>query len=259
MKDVLVLCYHAVSERWPAPLSVTPERLEQQLRFLTERGYRGATFEQAVTAPPAKKVVAVTFDDAFRSVFDLAFPILSRLGLPGTLFVPTRLIDGEGPMTWPGTDHWVGGPYEDELIAMSWQEVEQLADAGWEIGSHTQSHPRLAELEQSAIESELRGSREDCERRLGRTCHSLAYPYGEIGVDFDARAIRAAGDVGYLQAATLPGRLHSALPLQWPRVGVYYRDDLKSFRRKVSPRMRWLRASPVWGVIGPAQRALRRK
>ena len=51
MSDVLVLCYHAVSPRWPADLSVTPEAFERQLQLLVGRGYRGATFHDAVTSP----------------------------------------------------------------------------------------------------------------------------------------------------------------------------------------------------------------
>ena len=72
---MLVLTYHAVSEKWPAALSVIPDRLEWQLRTLLDRGYRGATFSEAVSAPPAPRTLAVTFDDAYRSVLRLAFPI----------------------------------------------------------------------------------------------------------------------------------------------------------------------------------------
>jgi peptidoglycan/xylan/chitin deacetylase (PgdA/CDA1 family) len=109
MTDVLVLCLHAVSPRWPADLSITPERLERLLTGLVRRGYRGATFRDAVSAPTAPRTVAVTFDDAYRSVIELAFPILKQLGLPGTVFVPTDWAGAEKPMVWPGIDHWVGG------------------------------------------------------------------------------------------------------------------------------------------------------
>ena len=34
MSDTIVLCYHAVSERWPAPLSVTPQAFASQLAFM---------------------------------------------------------------------------------------------------------------------------------------------------------------------------------------------------------------------------------
>ena len=91
-------------------------------------------------------MLAVTFDDAYRSVIELAFPILSRLGLVGTVFVPTRFAGGEEPMSWPGIDQWVGGPHERELVPMSWEELGRLAEAGWEIGSPHVSHPRLTQV-----------------------------------------------------------------------------------------------------------------
>ena len=251
MSDVLVLCYHAVSEHWTARLSITPELLERQLSELVERGYRGATFHQAVTAPPATRTLAVTFDDAYRSVFELAFPILSRLGLPATVFVPTALIGSEGPMSWPGIDEWLGGPYEHELVGMSWSELEQLVSSGWEAGSHTRSHPRLTTVAQERLEFELRGSREDCEQRLGGPCRSVAYPYGDV----DDRVVEAARHAGYEAGAGLPGRVERARPLCWPREGVYWYDQMKKFRRKTSPFLRKLRGTPAW----PAAEAVRRR
>jgi hypothetical protein len=35
-------------------------------------------------------------------------------------------------------------------------------------------------------------------------------------------------------------------PLRWPRVGIYYGDDLRRFKTKVSPLVRGLRASRLW-------------
>ena len=58
----------ALSETWPAALSIEPDVFEQHLDLLVKRGYVGATFERAITDPPAPRTVAVTFDDAFRSV-----------------------------------------------------------------------------------------------------------------------------------------------------------------------------------------------
>jgi peptidoglycan/xylan/chitin deacetylase (PgdA/CDA1 family) len=253
VSDTIVLCYHALSERWDAALSVTPEQFEKQLMFLIERGYTGSTFEQAVSAPPAGRTFAVTFDDGFRSVFDLGFPILSRLKLPATLFVPTRRLGDNEPLTWAGIDHWVGGPHSAELTGMSWAEVEELARAGWEIGSHTRSHPHLTDLDDAELTTELHGSREDCEQRLGRPCPSLAYPYG----DFDDRVLEAAGLAGYRYAGTLD-RFDRPNALRWPRVGVYHHDDLERFRRKVSPSIRRLRGTPAWPLISGGRHILRR-
>ena len=243
MTDVLVLCYHAVSERFPAPLSVTPAALERQLGLLVRRGYVGATFEQAVTAPPGPRTVAVTFDDAYQSVLELGKPILDRLGLPATVFVPTDFPDSpERPMGWDGIDQWLGGPHEQELRPLSWERLRGLADAGWELGSHTCSHPHLTRLDDALLDGELVRSRAMMEERLDRSCTTIAYPYG----DHDERVVAATGRAGYAAACTLPARFPPPRALAWPRVGVYHADDDRRYRMKVSRVLRRLRGSRLW-------------
>jgi peptidoglycan/xylan/chitin deacetylase (PgdA/CDA1 family) len=241
-----VLCYHALSEDWDATLSVTPEQFEQQIQLLVRRGYVGATFHDALHHPSAEKVFAVTFDDSYRSVFRFAAPVLERLGVPGTVFVPTAFAGSEEPMSWPGIDHWLDGPHADELIPMSWQELRELADAGWEIGSHTRTHPKLTQLGDAELADELVISRSELEEVLDQPCKSLAFPYG----DEDVRVQRAAETAGYTAAAALPSPIsHEPQLFRWPRVGVYYGDDLSTFRRKISPTLRWMRSKPSWKVV----------
>jgi peptidoglycan/xylan/chitin deacetylase (PgdA/CDA1 family) len=240
MRDLLILCHHAVSPTWEEEISVTPDALRSQLELLVERGYRGATFTDAVLAPRGSKVVAVTFDDGFSSVARLAKPVLDELGLPGTLFAVTDFARDGGRLVWDGIDHWVGTPDEDELEGMRWPELAALADAGWEIGSHTCSHPRLTRLDDAALEREMVASRTACEEALGRPCRSIAYPYG----DMDARVVAAARAAGYEAAAALPASLpRRSGPLDAPRIGVWHTDDLRRFKVKVSPLVRRVRAT----------------
>jgi peptidoglycan/xylan/chitin deacetylase (PgdA/CDA1 family) len=242
--DVLVLCYHAVSERWPAPLSITPDALEDQLEVLVRRGYAGATFEAVADEPPAERTLVVTFDDAFASVGRLAAPILKRLGLPASLYVVTdHPGQPERPMSWDGIDQWLGTEHEHELRPLSWDGIGELAEAGWEVGSHTRSHPRLTQVPGGAdLSQELEGSRTTLENRTGRPCRTLAYPYG----DHDERVVEATRRAGYSAAATLPGRFPKLTPFTWPRVGIYHDDDMRRFRMKVARPMRALRATPLW-------------
>jgi peptidoglycan/xylan/chitin deacetylase (PgdA/CDA1 family) len=252
--DVIVLCYHALSPRWPAALSTTPERFAAQIGALVARGYRGATFTQAVTAPLAEPALVVTFDDAYRSVIELAQPVLERHGLPATVFAPTDSIGSERPMNWPGISQWLGGPHEHELTPMSWAELRTLADAGWEVGSHTASHPHLTKLDDEALAAELRRSKIVCEREMEAPCTSLAYPYGDV----DTRVAKACRKAGYSAAAALPERLNGADVMRWPRVGIYHTDDELRFRLKVSPFMRRVRASRAWSaLIAPTRTAAR--
>jgi peptidoglycan/xylan/chitin deacetylase (PgdA/CDA1 family) len=234
VSDTLVLCYHALSERWPAALSTTPERFAQQLEALLRRGYEPQTFTAAVKGAGAKKALAVTFDDAYRSVIELARPIMDRLGVPGTVFAPTDWIGRDEPMQWDGIDQWLGGEHEQELLCMSQGQLDQLAGAGWEVGSHTCSHPHLTTLDDQALENELRASKEALG---GAECRSIAYPYGDV----DARVVAAARATGYETAASLPKRFGSRDPLDWPRVGVYHVDDLRRFKLKASRVTRLIR------------------
>jgi peptidoglycan/xylan/chitin deacetylase (PgdA/CDA1 family) len=239
VRDTLVLCYHAISPTWPADLSTTPQLFERQLRRLAGRGYRGVTFSEAVAGAGRGKAVAVTFDDAYRSVIHLARPILDRLGMPATVFAPTAWIGREEPMRWPGIDHWLGGEHEAELVPMSWAELRELADAGWEVGSHTVSHPHLTEIGDSELEVELRESKAACEAGMERPCPTIAYPYGDV----DERVMAAARGAGYAAAGALPPRWHAERELEWPRVGVYHADDERRFALKASPLVRRIRAA----------------
>jgi peptidoglycan/xylan/chitin deacetylase (PgdA/CDA1 family) len=251
VSDVLVLSYHAVSDHWPSPLAVRPAALGRQVRRLLDRGYRPVTVSDAVHAPAADRVFAITFDDAYRSVAAHALPLLAGMGVAATVFAVTDHADSGAPMTWPGLDGWAGGPHAGELAPMSWDELAAAADAGWEVGSHTRSHPWLSSLDPEDLAEELAGSRRRCEDVLGRPCRALAYPYG----DHDDRVVEAARAAGYTTACTVPDALRPDHPLRWPRVGVYRDDTRLTFAAKVSPLVRRARSTAAGP---PAARALRR-
>jgi peptidoglycan/xylan/chitin deacetylase (PgdA/CDA1 family) len=255
MSDVLVLCYHAVSPTWDATISVTADTLERQLSRLVRTGWRGATFTDAVLDPPARKTLAVTFDDGFASVFEFAEPILTRLGLPGTVFVPTAFMQERQHLNWQGIEAWLGSPYADELRCMTWDEVRQLADRGWEIGSHTCSHPHLTTLSDAELREEMRGSFEQCSTHLGRPCRSIAYPYGDV----DARVAALAKEAGYQTGACLAHSLVSLGAHLWPRVGVWRDDSDLRFRLKISRLTRSARASRLGPTLSRIHQRLSRR
>jgi peptidoglycan/xylan/chitin deacetylase (PgdA/CDA1 family) len=211
------------------------------------------TFAEAVERPQDGKVVAVTFDDGYESVDALARPILDRLGIPATVFVPTRFVGGDRPLSWPGIDHWIGTPHEKELRPMSWQTLRSLVDAGWEIGSHSVSHPSLPTLGDDELREELVASREQCALMTETECRSLAVPYG----DCDARVLAASRAAGYSAVATIPWRLDSPDRFAWPRIGIYPSDGERRFHLKVSRLARRLRSSPASAPLAPLIRGVR--
>ena len=224
--DVLVLAYHAVSDRWDAETTVTPGQLRQQMRYLLGRGYKAVTFDRALSTPPNGRVMAVTFDDAHRSVFELAFPMLQELGVTATVFAPTDHIGTGQPTAWEGFEEAAQGPHASELICMDWDQLRTVAAAGWEVGSHTCSHPHLTRLGADELAEELVRSRREIEEQMQRACRTIAYPYS----DLNARVVDAADAAGYFLGATIPVGGTLAVPLRWARVGVFRIDSFSRFR-----------------------------
>lgn len=240
--DTIVLGYHAVSTDWPSSLAVTPSRLEEQVRWLLDRGYRGATFADAARSTDGR-TFAVTFDDGYRSVLLAALPVLERLDVPATLFPNIVYLDAAELNVGPALRRWLDSPFRAELESLTWDEVRLLAEKGWEIGSHTVTHPYLTRVPDDQLERELVDSKRRLEDELGRPCETLAYPSG----DHDARVIAAAGRAGYSFAAALPRRLPSVpQPLAWPRISVSRDDTMLLFRLKVSRIVRHVRSTAAW-------------
>lgn len=248
MKDLVVLCYHGISESWPAKTAVAPGDFEDQLSDLVSRGYAGATFSEALTAPAHGRTLVVTFDDAHASVLEHAVPVMDRLGVPGTVFVPTDFPAERRLLAWDGYDVWLGTAHEQELRCMGWDDLRQLAAKGWEIGSHTCSHAVLPNLDDDRLTAELTESRLECERQIGAPCRSLAYPEGWC----DDRSAVAVRDCGYLFAATVAQGPTPPLPYRWPRIPMRSGQDARHVRRRIAARR--LVASP----LGLAVRTRRR-
>lgn len=233
---MLILCYHALSPTWTAELSVTPDHFERQMAALLGRGWRAVTFSEATLNPTAGRAVAITFDDAFASVKRYAAPILARYDAPATVFAPTAYLHG-APLAWPGVEHWLKTPSSSELAAMSWDDLGQLAEDGWEIGSHTHTHPHLRALDDASLTAELETPRQLLSDRLARTCRSIAYPYGDV----DDRVAVRARDAGYVAGAAMGRSLRDLGPHRVPRIGVYHGDARGRFALKISRSTRSIR------------------
>jgi len=241
VRAVVVLCYHAISSTWPAPLAVSPDAFERQMCWLADNGWRASTFSDIIRESSGRSV-AITFDDAFESVAKIAHPILSSLGLKATVFAPTGYIGQPAGLRWAGIKHWVGTPHERELAAMTWDELGTLIEAGWEVGSHTRTHPHLTELNDAMLREEMESSRVACRTQLGRPCETIAYPFG----DADERVANCAREVGYVAGATLPRRLEVRGPHLIPRIGIFRDDQWWRFRLKLNPAVRRARRSSKW-------------
>jgi peptidoglycan/xylan/chitin deacetylase (PgdA/CDA1 family) len=127
--------------------------------------------------------VSFTFDDGLASTYAYAAPTLAKYGLTGTDYVITDCVD---MVTAPNTCHANG-----DTAYMTWQQIEELQNAGWEIGSHTASHPCLASnagtdpddcpqtsLTTAQVDQELSGSQQALAAH-GINATDISTPYGD--------------------------------------------------------------------------------
>lgn len=247
----VILCYHALSEEWDSDLALSSEQFASQLEALATRGYRGLTLSQAERHRAAgrtkDKYLVVTFDDGFKSVL-AARPILERLGFPATVFVVTDFVSSGRLFDWHGMEQWIDSPHRDELESLTWEDCADLQAAGWEIGSHTATHPVLTLVDDERVRDELKRSRAALTERLG-SCTSLAYPYGQA----TERTAAQAAAVGYATACTLTFSQRRDSPLLRPRIGLVRGDSARRAALKVNPFLTAVRRTALADMIEKAR------
>jgi peptidoglycan/xylan/chitin deacetylase (PgdA/CDA1 family) len=230
--NALVLCYHSVSDGWDDALAVPPASLERQVRNLLKRGYRSIPARE--TGRARGRVFHITFDDALASVASAALPRLDRLGVHATIFACSKFAADGSPLLIPEL-RARGAGFEPELATMNWDALRASADEGFEIGSHTVSHPHLPALSDDELRRELGESRDEIADRIGRPCRFLAYPFGQ----YDGRVRKAAQTAGYTAAFALrPETGSSPDVFAIPRVDIYRGDHTLRFALKTSPARR---------------------
>ncbi len=180
-----VLYYHRVGPFAPGAerkMNVEPDRFRDQMKHLV-RKYRVVTLDE-VLAGVTGRVAAVTFDDGYRDLMTHAVPVLRDLRIPATFFIVAGAVGAK--------DGW----YKGEQDVMTWDDLEQLKFAGFEIGGHSMTHPRLPELDDDTLRVELAESKRLIEGKLSIKVRHLAYPQGK----HDERVKAAAKAAGYRAA-----------------------------------------------------------
>lgn len=213
-----ILTYHAIDPGWQAPLSVPPELFARHLAWL-HRSRALVPLEDAVPRPGATRpteAIALTFDDAFTSVYDHAMPVLERLRVPATIFLIAKTLDGGHADV-----DWVDAPPVHPLRVLDRTQVKELQAAGVRFGSHSYSHDDLTTLGYDACVEDLRRSRDVLEELLGEPVTTLAYPRGR----HDETVRRAAADAGFTWSFGLAVPERVAGPQAVSRVGVYPGDS----------------------------------
>jgi peptidoglycan/xylan/chitin deacetylase (PgdA/CDA1 family) len=216
---VPILMYHVISSPQPGapyPELYTPAAaFAAQMRALARRGYHGVTLHAVDLywrrgyALPSKPIV-VSFDDGYLSDYTHARPVLTRLRWPGVLNLEVNNVR-------PG-----------DLLP---QQVRALIRAGWEVDSHTVTHPDLTTLPDAQLRRELVDSRAFIRRHFKVSADYFCYPAGR----FDARVVAAVRAAGYRAATTTqPGLAAPGMRFTLDRIRVDGADGVRGLLTKLA-------------------------
>ncbi|MBN1595733.1 polysaccharide deacetylase family protein [candidate division FCPU426 bacterium] len=231
-RTVPVLCYHRFGAYTDQdPYSVTREEFTRQLEILHEEGFSPITTETLLAgweekAPLPSKAVVITVDDGYKDFRKQAEPLLRQREFPAVLFIYTDFIGAR--------------------LGLTRADLQELQSAGYEIGSHSASHPKLPKITSSRnpqereeiLRRELSGSRKKLQEWSGGKVIALAYPYGL----WDAEAATSAQQAGYQLMFTVDPGTNTR---ETPRHGLKRNMILRGMREQTFRRLLYEKELPV--------------
>ena len=228
----MVLLYHHVDTSTPAITSITPTQFNKHLKIIEAEAFTvlplGQLLENSQKGSLDAKEVAITFDDAYASIYSEAFPRLRERKWPFTIFVSPSYI---------GTSK----------LYLTWDQLKEMSVAGAALENHTMTHTHMVRLLDDETKITWReriiGEIEAASTLLaqhGFVSNQFAYPYGEYNLEL-LEIIESLELKGYGQQSGAIGPYSDVRLLpRFPLAGIYtgeraFRDKLRSLALPVKP------------------------
>lgn len=227
-----ILCYHrvcSIEERGidSASLCVSPKQFLIQMRLLKFFGYTPITVQHLVAClrhqknPPSKPIV-LTFDDGYEDNYKYAFPILKKFNFTAVIFLVTDQINGKNV--------WDSG--QQKLLNNV--QIEEMVDAGIQLGSHTSSHLDLSKTTDAVlIQNELHQSKEVIFQLTQRLDISFCYPYSRLS-SVSKQRVKENGYLCAFAGDSGSDQQESDL-FELKRIQVFPSTSLFGFWKKIQP------------------------
>ena len=212
--QVLIFCYHRLVDKIRYPgTEITPAAFEAQMKQLKDRGITVISMQDFLAwkrgqknIPPRSAIV--TFDDGWKSQYEVAWPIMKKYGYPFTMFIYTEGVRGGS----------LGGGE-----AITWEQLADMRDNGVDIEGHSATHQDLREGHtitlagpgvkrartkltgdqyEQWMQNEVVGSKQLLEQRLGIKVNCFAVPFG----NYNEHVKEIARNSGYEAMFTVYGQ-----------------------------------------------------
>ena len=213
---VPIILYHRIDySPTDSRYYVTPEKFEEQMKLLHDWGYTSITTTMLIDAiiigvelPP--RPFLLTVDDGNLDNYTNMFPIMQKYGFTGALYIVGNYI---------GAEHY-----------MNKEQILEMYNTGWEVGSHSMNHLDLTKLNGDQLRYEIVGSKETLEEKLGIPVLTFAYPFG-LHNDAAHDYVKFAGYIGAMGASGYTPAQGRWNLFYLQRVEIKGNEDAKTFTR----------------------------
>src|SRR5213596_1422697 len=212
--QVIIFCYHRLVDKIRYPgTEITPAAFEAQMKELKDRGITVIPMQDLLAWKRGEKNIpprcaVISFDDGWKSQYEVAWPIMKKFGYPFTMFLYCEGVAGGS----------LGGGQ-----AITWEQLADMRDNGIDIEAHSATHQDLreghtvmviepggkrtkkkltgAEYEQW-LQNEVVGCKQLLEQRLGIKVNCFAVPFG----NYNDHVKEVARNAGYEAMFTVYGQ-----------------------------------------------------
>src|SRR5438270_5627803 len=212
--QTIIFCYHLLVDKVRYPgTEITPAAFEAQMKELKDRGITVISMQDLLAWKRGEKNIpprcaVITFDDGYKSQYEVAWPILKKYGDPYTMVIYTEGVRG-GSLGGGG--------------AITWEQLADMRDNGVDIEAHSATHQDLREGHtitlaspggkktrtkltgpqyEQWIQNEVVGSKQLLEQRLGIKINCFAVPFG----NYNEHVKELARNAGYEAMFTVYGQ-----------------------------------------------------
>ena len=212
--QTIIFCYHLLVDKVRYPgTEITPAAFEAQMKELKDRGITVIPMQDLLAWKRGEKNIpprcaVISFDDGWKSQYEVAWPIMKKFGYPFTMFIYTEGVRG-GSLGGGG--------------AITWEQLAEMRDNGVDIQAHSATHQDLREGHtitlaspggkktrtkltgpqyEQWVQNEVVGSKELLEQRLGIKVNCFAVPFG----NYNEHVKELARNAGYEAMFTVYGQ-----------------------------------------------------
>jgi peptidoglycan/xylan/chitin deacetylase (PgdA/CDA1 family) len=212
--QTIIFCYHRLVDKIRYPgTEITPAAFEAQMKELKDHGITVIPMQDLLAwkrgeknIPPRSAII--TFDDGWKSQYEVAWPIMKKYGYPFTMFIYTEGVRGGA----------LGGGE-----AITWEQLGDMRDNGVDIEAHSATHQDLREGHnimlastggkrtrakltgpqyEQWVQNEVVGCKQLLEQRLGIKVNCFAVPFG----NYNEHVKELARNAGYEAMFTVYGQ-----------------------------------------------------